>query len=77
MENLSFSELLAIVRVTDERLLGMQEHATKNNISAFGDHPLCDKWNRLFQFNQRAKNVLIGKIKDIGFQEGIDISDCF
>lgn len=77
MENLSFSDLLAIVRVTDERLGGMQEYATKNLISGFEDHPLGAKWKKLSQFNQRAKNALIEKLKTLGAQEGLDISDCF
>ena len=77
MENLSFSDLLAVVRVTDERLLGMQEYATKNLISGFEGHPLADKWKNLSQFNQRAKNVLIQKLKSLGKEEGIDIFDCF
>ena len=67
MENISISDLLAIVRVTDERLAGMQEYANRNKISGFGDDPLLSKWESLSKFNARAKTVIIEKITNIGY----------
>lgn len=77
MKNLSISDLLAIVRVIDERLAEIQKHANDNQISGFGDHPLVKKWEKLTEFNRIVKNALIAKLKELSSAVDIDISDCF
>lgn len=77
LENISISDLLAIVRVSDERLAEIQKQANDNQISGFGDHPLVKKWGKLTEFNRLAKNALIAKLKELSSAFDIDISDCF